>query len=296
MQKNAKWLPSGPAIILSALILSSCGGGADSDKKEEIKDSVAVNTPAPENDEMSYVLPSPVQVADIFKKSGLNYYSGITNLAVDVNKYKSSSTINKALNLGVYSADLSYCMLNKQNQESKNYFKACKELATDLGLSKAFEIKDAGKRVEKYLSTPDSLTTILADIQMESDNILSENNQEYISVVSFAGAWIESMDIGVQVHMREKNTGIANQLVQQMGIAENIIKALKAHASKDAGINDLVQKMTSLDEIYKGFKSVQEIKAADPDVIDASKLNVSLTELYSFSKKLEEIRNTIIKG
>jgi hypothetical protein len=283
--------------ILQVLVFLSCGGN-QTEKKEEMKDTGAMSAQAPqlEDNDISYVLPSPVQVADIFKKAGLRYYSGITNNTSNIAAYKTGSSLSKALNLGVYSADLSYCVLNKQSQESKNYFKVCKDLAADLGLAKAFEIKDAAQRLDRNINSQDSLAVILADIQMETDNLLSESNQEYISVVSFTGAWIESMYIGIQVHSKEKNMAIASELVQQMSIAENVIKALKAYASRDAGINDLVQKMASLNEIYNGFKSVQQIKATDPDVIDASKLSISITELYSFSKRLEEIRNSITKA
>ncbi|HXB41463.1 MAG TPA: hypothetical protein VNZ49_13030 [Bacteroidia bacterium] len=280
--------------------LVSCGSGGEPEKKEEMKDTTVVSADSgkanKQEDEISYTLPSPMQIANIFKKSGLKYYSGMCNKTDEINKYKAGSLTVKALNLGVYSADLSYCILNKQNQESKNYFKSCKELASELGLAKAFDSKNAAQRMEKNMNNQDSLSAMLVDIQMETDNILNENNQEHISVISFTGAWIESMYIGVQVNGKEKNTNIAAKLVEQMAIAENIIKALKAHSAKDAGIGGLIKQMTTLSDIYNNFKSVKEIKATDPDVIDPAKLNISITELYSFSQKLEEIRSAIIKG
>jgi len=86
------------------------------------------------------------------------------------------------------------------------------------------------------------------------------------------------------------------KLVEQMGIAENIIKALKANASRNKGIEGLIAKMNSLNDIYNNFESVKEIKATDPDVIDPEKLDISIKELLKFSSKLEEVRAEIIKG
>lgn len=285
------------AAAVPALISSSCGTSEEAGKKEEMRDTVIAAPPAPEaidSADFSYALPSTLQIANIFKKSGLSYYSGITNNVDQVKTYKAGSQFTKAVNLGVYSADLSYCILNKQSEESKHYFKACKELASELGLSRPFE--GVAKRMEKNLDNQDSLAMILVAIQMETDEILSSTDAEYISIISFTGAWIESMYIGTKVHAKEGHIRIADKLVEQMGIAENIIKALRANRNKNEGIDGLIRHMESLNDLYNSFEAVKEIKAADPDVIDPTKVHIGVKELYSFSQRVQEIRETIVKG
>ena len=282
------------------LITTSCGGnGSEAEKKEEIKDTLLAEAPkakSESNEAYLYALPSPMQIATILKKAGLKYYSGLTNPVDNAGKYKTGNLVAKTLGLGTYLSDLSYCILNKQNQESKNYFKTCSQLSESIGLAKAFQDNDVPVRMEKNMTNGDSVSKILSEIQMESDNVLEENKQEYISVIAFTGAWIESMYIGTQVHMREKNANVTTNIVEQMGIAENIIKALEVNKSKDADVTVLLQDMNALNDIYNGFKSVKEIKATDPDVIDPAKLNISVEELASFTKKVEEIRSRIVKG
>jgi protein-tyrosine-phosphatase len=104
------------------------------------------------------------------------------------------------------------------------------------------------------------------------------------------------MSIGTQVHAKEKNANVTTNIIEQMGIADNIIKALKASSSKDADVTVLLQDMNALNDIYNNFKSVKEIKETDPDVIDPAKLTISVDELLSFSQKVSEIRNRIVKG
>ncbi|MGZ3863830.1 MAG: hypothetical protein ACXVPN_01815 [Bacteroidia bacterium] len=280
-----------------ALLLSSCGGNNESEKKEELKDTVATETVKTEepNDDVSYSLPSPAQIAKILKKSGLKYFPDITNTTEGVN-YKSGSTSVKALNLGVYSADLSYCVINKQKEESKKYFKVCKELAAELGLGQAFDMNQMAKRLESNLEREDSLLSLLSEVQMNSDNILEESGRTFVSVVSFAGAWVESMYIGMKVNVKERNTSLDHRLVEQMAIGENIIKALNANRSKDPGIAAIVDDLKALVDIYNNFSSVKEIKAKDPDIIDADKLDVSIPELFTFSQKIDEVRAKFIKG
>jgi len=294
MTITKKWLIPAAGILICAT-LNSCGPADESEKKEEMKDTVVTkpDTARDAESDVSYTLPSTLQIANIFKKSGLRYYSGITNSVESVNSYKTGSPASQALMLGIYSADLSYCMLNKQSEECKKYFKACKELAAGLGLAKPFE--SVAHRMEKNLDKQDSMAMILVGIQMETDNILQDNDQEFLSVISFTGAWIESMYIGVQVHSKEGNIQMTNKLVEQMGIAENIIKALKAHSAKDPGIDKLVKYMSSLNDIYNGFEAVKTIKATDPDVIDPAKIQIGVKDLFTFAKRLEEIRAEIIK-
>ena len=282
------------------LFASSCGGGNEAEKKDEIKDTTSVaevsNTTEENNEALSYTLPSPMQIATILKKAGLKYYNGLTNPIENSNRYTNGNTVVKTLGLGVYLSDLSYCILNKQNQESKNYFKTCTQLSESIGLAKAFKDNNVPSRMEKNMNNGDSVSKILSEIQMESDNVLEENKQTYISVIAFAGAWIESMYIGTQVHAKEKNANVTTNIIEQMGIAENIIKALKASSSKEADVRALLQDMNALNDIYNNFKSVKEIKETDPDVIDPSKLTISVDELLSFSKKVAEIRERIVKG
>lgn len=278
--------------------LVSCGSNNAGEKKEEIKDTTVVKETVKAEeptDDVSYSLPSPAQIAQILKKSGLKFFPGITNKTEGVN-YSGGSTTVKAINLGVYSADLSYCVINKQKEESKKYFKTCKDLAAELGLGQAFDMNQMVKRLENNLDKEDSLLNLLSEVQMNSDNILEENGRMFISVVSFAGAWVESMYIGMQVNVKERNTDLDHRLVEQMAIGENIIKALNANSSKDPGIAAIAEDMKSLVDIYNNFSSVKEMKAKDPDVIDADKLDVSIAELFTFSKKIDEVRAKFIKG
>src|ERR1700756_2603887 len=271
------------------LVINSCGGsGSEVEKKEEIKDTLvaeASKTVNESNEAYLYALPSPMQIATILKKAGLKYYSGLTNPVTNADKYKAGNLVTKTLGLGTYLSDLSYCILNKQNQESKNYFKTCSQLSESIGLAKAFQDNDVPKRMEKNMTNGDSVSKILSEIQMESDNVLEENKQSYISVIAFTGAWIESMYIGTQVHLKQNNANVTTNIVEQMGIAENIIKALEVNKSQDADVTVLLQDMAALNDIYNNFKSVKEVKATDPDVIDPAKLTISVEELSTFTKK-----------
>src|SRR4051812_16010208 len=122
----------GTMFIAAGMLLASCGSDTPKEDNVTAVDSTATTqTETPETQEVSYSLPSPLQIASIFKKSGLKYKDGVTSALKDPAKY--TTNLSKSLNLGVYSADLSYCVLNKQNQEAMNYMKLCRTMADNLG-------------------------------------------------------------------------------------------------------------------------------------------------------------------
>ena len=98
-------LLKGILFIAAGVLLGACGSEKPKDETlTTVQDTVAiVETPT-----ISYTLPSPLQVASIFKKSGLKYKAGVTNSLKDPSKY--TTNLSKAINLGVYSADLSYAV------------------------------------------------------------------------------------------------------------------------------------------------------------------------------------------
>lgn len=284
-----------------SLLFSSCGNqGQEGDKKEELKDTVSLAESNPVEEETGevtcYMLPSPLQIATIYKKAGLKYYDGYTNNADNEKKYEDKSTADKALNMGIYVADLAYCVLNKQNDKSKGYLKSCAQLAEKLGFSRTYEENNIYKRLEKNTDNHDSVMNVLCQLQMQSDNLLEENKQEYLSVISFTGAWIESMYIGTKVHAKEKNAHVSALLTEQMGIAHNIRKALEANITKDAGIKGILADIRNIENTYSNFLAVKKItEEEDADIVDPAKINISEEELSAFSKKIEEVRTKIIQ-
>ncbi|MDQ3046906.1 MAG: hypothetical protein M3R27_05105 [Bacteroidota bacterium] len=280
----------GSLFIVAGMLLIACG--SETPKDETVVESVDTTAAVTDDsEETTYSLPSPLQIASIFKKSGLKYKDGITSTFKDPAKY--TTNLNKALNLGVYSADLSYSVLNKQNQEAMNYMKLCRQLADNLGMGSVFEEANLSKRFEKNLGNEDSLAYIIAELQMVTDMYLDANDQQQITSIVFSGAWIESMYIGSKVYEKGKDKSLNNKLAEQMTILESIVNALKAEEKKDAAIGTLVADLESIKVIYDGLDSVKNnTEAADSE----KDLTLTDEEVATLTKKIEELRTKFING
>ena len=79
-----------------------------------------------------YSLPSPLETAMLIKNAGADYNEALMNPTANTAKYITSKS--KALNLGIYSTDLSYASLFDQNQATLNYIEAAKAMADGLNI------------------------------------------------------------------------------------------------------------------------------------------------------------------
>jgi hypothetical protein len=288
--KKKTLVSRGFVFFAAALLLSACGNETVKEENETPVDTVAAEAPT-EDQEISYSLPSPLQIASIFKKSGLKYKAGITSQQQDPSKYTTS--VSKALNLGVYSADLSYCVLNKQNQASMDYMKLSRKLADNLGIGSVFDQGNLSARFEKNLNNEDSLAYIIAELQMVTDMYLDENDQQQITSIVFAGAWIESMYVGSKVYEKGKDKSLNNKLAEQMTILGSIINALNAVEKKDPAIGSVIADLQKVKDVYDSLPSVKN----NPDGEDGEKeLSLTDDEVTQLTTKIEELRTKFING
>jgi hypothetical protein len=279
-----------------ALLLASCGGeSTDSDKAAPdslATESVPQATVDPNEIGEDVALPSSMRIAGIFKRSGLKFIESNLNPLENVKNYK--TTYSKALNLGVYSADMAYCVLNKQYALSKNYLKSCKDIGGEIGLASAFEANNLARRFEDNMNKgkEDSLLKIISDLQLETDIILERNNQQHISTIVFAGAWVETLFAASQVYKTgEKN--ILPTLMEQVSLVNDILKVAENERNKDENMSSLI---SDLNAIKSEFNNISAIKGKDLDEVDYTKTEFNTNEINKLCEKIDQIRAAIVKG
>lgn len=275
-----------PVAAASCLLLSSCGGGEEQTTvpvADTLEETIEVDTMS------SYsLLPSPLQVAMIFDKSGMGFEGSFTNKLDAVSKY--STNWEKSINFGVYSADLAYAVLNERSKEAGEIIKVVRDLSSEIGLSTVFDSEDILTRFEKNLGNKDSVLDILFVIEEKTDDYIDENGEHELGNIMFAGAWIEGMYIGAQSSLKEKKKDVGAKLSEQMIICTNLIEALSMdapNADKDALIADL----KDLDATYKGLDSVKGLEGDE-----AYNVNLTEAEIKTLAEKLIALRNKIVKA
>ena len=281
-----------PALILglASLFLASC---AEAPKKETTKEETTETTQVEESEmmeeDLSFMLPSPIQIAAMFNRAGLEYKSGITNPVENLEKYNTKTA--KYLNFGVYSADLAYVVLNHEQQASIDYLNAVKKLSDEIGMPSIFGTGDLIKSFEKNIDNQDTILTILTTIKQRTDEYLAENSEKSKESVFFASAWVEGMYLGA--NSNAKGGKVAARLIEQMTILSDIIKALKAQKDSSLELNGLVSSLTKLHETFNNFDSVKKLDSSETDITEVELTEAEITEL---SNQINTIRTQIVNG
>ena len=283
------------AIFIGVSLLAACSSPETKEKEPVPMQEEPSGTVKEMSDQLSeeaekfdFVLPSPLQIAAIFQRAGLNYKPDVTHDISLASNYNTEFKI--AMNFGVYSADLSYCVLNGQSQNSIDYLNVVRDLSNRLGLSAIFETEPLLESFENNINNRDSIVYILGKLQRNLDLYLDENDVRYKSVIYFTGAWIEGIYIGSNSIATRNRNAIANRLVEQLSLLENLIKGLTNFPKKTQEYDEVIKLLESL----KG--DMEKIAATGTEQEDGSvAFNVTEEDLSSLTAKVLDLRNYITK-
>lgn len=268
--------------ISCGVLISSCGSDEPENQITTEQNTEVVET------ETAFILPSPLQIASIFKNSGMGYVAGIGNDFKNESNY--TSNVSKFIALGVYSGDLAYYSLNKQKQEAINCLNTIRKISGGIGLETIFGNKELLESFEKNIDNEDSLAYVIAEIQMELDSYLADNEMNHLSSVIFASAWIESMYLGSKSINAKNKQAISNQLSQQYLILEKLTKALNKAAQVNAGFAPLANEISAVNDLFNSF---EYLKNKDTEEVTST---ITDEELNKLTAKIEEIRKKLIEG
>ncbi|HEY0031478.1 MAG TPA: hypothetical protein VGC65_12010 [Bacteroidia bacterium] len=235
----------GGIVAMVALSLYSCGDGTEG---KGTNDTIPADTLIEhKSDNSFYSVPSPIQLGQMLQRAGATYDKKVLNPTENASRY--SSTSSKALNLGVYGADLSYSAVFNQTQETMSYLAASKKLAEELGITASFSA-DMMKRMEKNAGNKDSLLQVISELFLSSNEALKENDQSHISVLVLAGGFIEGMYVGTQVAKTVKdNKAIYGRVAEFRGSLSNMIMLVSTVNSGEQA-PDILADLKSIKAIY----------------------------------------------
>lgn len=285
-------LPQLSILFVGLFLLSACAEAPKKEEKKEEKKEKVESAPASEqiiDEEVSFMLPSPIQIAAIFNRAGLEYKSGLTNNPANVDKYNTKTS--KYLNFGVYSADLAYAVLNDQQQAAIDQLNAVKKMSDAIGMPNVFGGGDLIKSFESNIGNQDTILRILTTIKRRTDEFLMENEEESKEAIFFSSAWVEGMYIGA--NSTSGNAKVEPRLIEQMTILENIIKALRVQQDPSLDLNFLIDGLTNVYQTYNDFENVRKFNKGE---IELSAVKLSDSELSTLTNQITELRTQIVNG
>ena len=291
-------------LVSTVFIISSCNNNSTEteENNQAIEDEVfseidSSSTQIYKFNNTLFSIPSPYEVSILMKNAGIEFNPNIINSVGNAQTYTDNFT--KALNLGVYGADLAYLNMNKQIPEAVKYFATIKITAEELQLSGAFNVNTI-KRIESNLGNEDSLLFILSKVYRNTDKYLKENNREDVGALVLAGGWIESLYFLAQVAQETKNESIITRLGEQKYPLENLIKILSPYYNNSKQYEDLLESLIDLAYVFDGVEieytynePVTDAKNKISYINSSSQLLMNAEHIDMISEKIINIRTQI---
>ncbi len=278
-----------------SMLAFGCGneqGNSDNDKKPH--DTLG---PVVQVGGKVFCIPSPVQTAQLIKKIGAPYDNKMLNSPKNATSY--STKFQRALNLGIYGADLGYSTLYDQQDEALTYFNSVNSLANELGLSGAFD-KVLIDRFKANLTKKDSILSLVSTAYRASDAFLKKNDRNEEGALIIAGGWIETLHFVTSVEKQKDNEEIKRRIAEQKNTLENLLALL----SKYQGNEEYSELLKNLRDLKSDFDNVQmKYTYVKPETDEASKTTtitskteytITPEQIQSITNKIASIRSLIV--
>lgn len=260
--------------------LWACNGSQE--VEQQINDKMLEPETSKKSSEMQqfFQLPSPVELFMFMWDGEMGYNPNHLNLVDNAKLYEGSK--NKAINLGVYSADLAYCTVYEKNQEARNLFSASIELAQNLGLTEGFD-SDLLDRIDHNIENSDSLFQITNQSYSQSLTYLQSQNQVQILPYIVYGGWLESLYIATQSLKKENlSNDVAGKIVDQAFLLENLIEFFEYLNYSDEKTLEIVDDLSALEIIFE-------------NIVSKGDGSMSENNFSRLKNKVNEIRLGIVK-
>ncbi|MCI5056092.1 MAG: hypothetical protein MRY83_08290 [Flavobacteriales bacterium] len=202
--------------------------------------------------EIIKAIPSPLELTSAIKSSGATYDQDILHDPQKSDDY--STNFQKAVNLGIYGADIAYINVYERTKSSTNFIESIKGISTNLRIGQFFDFEKMRSLAEDK-NNIDSLINLTSASFEDMDNFLNDNNRGNISGLILAGGWIEAMHIAVSVFENldsTKNEELKDRIGEQKIVLEDLLLLVSMYKN-DPQFSKLIEK---LEDLKKSFKNV----------------------------------------
>ncbi len=292
------------AIVLMAALFSGCG----SDKQKQGSGEFTLDESELDADlledinsakQIFYSLPSPLETAMLIKSAGATYNEELLNPIENASNYTTNRSM--ALNLGIYTTDLSFASLFDQTQTSISYMNAAKQMADGLGILDAID-NNTIERLEENINNRDVIMETISETFMNSSSFLTENERPALASIVLVGGWVEGLYIASSIVGDEsiKDNKLVERIVDQKLSFDIVLKLLQDNKDNMdvAGLlEDLDDLKTTFDKITITTTKIQAVPDEESNVTvlkSESTIDITPAVFKELQAKVNALRTNFI--
>ena len=235
-------------VAMGLFSMVACGGASD----ESAQRPATSEEPEIKAEKHQYPMPTPLETADMLNKAGASYIIDIANPPEGADNYINESSM--ALNLGVYSSDLSYSAVYNKTQQTLNFFDASQKLVSGLNIEEAFE-KGLDERIRENIEVPDSVHKLLTGSFEGTYGYLLNQDKGHLAVMVVAGGWIEGLYLSTELsQLTANNKEILQGIGEQKATLTKLNELLEKYAG-DQTIDNLIESLGTIEYVLGNVKN-----------------------------------------
>ena len=293
-------------IVLCIVFLSGCGsGGGDKNQKNQtaitpLKDNTKAKEDVKQAEKIFQALPSPLESAMLMKSAGAKFDRRFLNPVENAKNYTTQSS--QALNLGIFTCDLSFASLYDQTQLIIDYMEAAKKMADGLGILDAIN-KSTIDELTDNINNTEVIMKIVSETFLNSNSYLADNDQPAIASIVLVGGWMEGLYIATQLVDEKEFNGnkLVSRIIDQK-LSIEVLQNLLINNKENPAVGGLIVQMDKLKTIFDKIRITTkpiktEIDKSTNTTILRSEVttDMSLATFKELSGVVAEIRGTFVK-
>lgn len=293
-----------PTILVFVVV--SCGGEVNIPKDNPDQDELVIVTDEVLDSAQSmntningkiFSIPSPLQMVSLLKSQDDVFNESVLTDPKKVENF--TTTFKRAINMGVYGADLGYATIYEKNMQAIAYLGSVDKLSAELGISGAFDADLVARFIDNG-NNQDSMLVIMSEGYRKGDQFLKENEQHDVASLILTGGWIESLYFATTIFEKTEDQEIANRIGEQKTALKTIIDLLtdfNEEGTYTKLIDDLNDLKSDFDQIKFNYQYIAPITMADKfqtNIKSKSSVQVDADILDSIVSKVKAIRNELI--
>ena len=275
MNHHAKIILS---LAVGAVLTASCTQVNDNSNKKQADTMSQVQKQAfNQARAVFYALPSPVETATMLEHLGVKFTDKFLHNTADAVKYNTTSS--EALNLGIYTADMSFCALYEQNQAVIDYLATVKKLSEKLGISGFFNDSTL-QTFQNNINNKNKIINSISESYSQSTSFLDEQERTEIASTIIVGGWIETLHLTLNmlkdVDLKKNKADVNDIMLNQQFTLEDLIGMLELF-KEDKNVAQLEDKLLGLKKTFDKIHG-----------------EITIDQIETLSKSVVEIRNNFI--
>ncbi|NPA67559.1 MAG: hypothetical protein GXO50_03010 [Chlorobi bacterium] len=286
-----------------AIALSSCGGDDDDEvitADDMQDDSRAVQIDPEKINGLIESFPSPIEMAATIEDLKVPYskkYLVPTEVAGDFD-----SNFEKALGLGMLSADLGYLNVYARKNAIVEYLTSIKRMADALDVDQFFEFQTL-KRLATSSNDLDSLMTLSVMSYHDMDEHLRKTRRSSLSALMITGVWIEGQYLACKVNQFKSDKSTEEIIAGQKEILSGLLDVLTFFDDKprfktmNQQFKDLLKLYDKVEiKLIEGEDKITYDQDSIPLIEPGEHTDIIYTEedLKNIENKIIQIRNNLI--